>query len=447
MKTHCFSTVGKQATADRPWNILRISVEHPAQQAHTLTPGFLEDVRVATSTLLNFYNRHREGLLAHQRTVEEDAYRKANMWYNAAQWLNHPWILAYTEMARAGPSVDWTKMFSIPQPTTPTFFMEGYAGPSPPLPPSSTDSLLPVTVPTPPLPVPTASSLLPAPTKPTRQAKSTNPVPAAETKSKSKTKSGRRKPEAGSSTQPQSEVTPNDTAAPVQSKKRKGDSIEARPKKTRVVSAEFINSSSDEETLKPKSESLRPVGGEAKAVKPKSQPHFSRMTPSAGFSLIRRPKLDPDAGPPKTAMAALRQAKTAERLANQNAAIAKGNYQLADIPCEACSKRQDRDIVPCAIHSPPQQGSCFTCSTGKTTCTYAVRGLYHAPLIPAGFWSFLWNPAESRGIKFGRDTSQNDIPGDKYSSGMMSFLISSRNGPRNGQKGMTPECNDWNLHY
>ncbi|EDR10339.1 uncharacterized protein LACBIDRAFT_325295 [Laccaria bicolor S238N-H82] len=96
------------------------------------------------------------------------------------------------------------------------------------------------------------------------------------------------------------------------------------------------------------------------------------MTPSAGFSLIRRPKLDPDAGPPKTAMAALRQAKTAERLANQNAAIAKGNYQLADIPCEACSKRQDRDIVPCAIRSPPQQGSCFTCSTGKTTCTYAV---------------------------------------------------------------------------
>ncbi|EDQ98563.1 uncharacterized protein LACBIDRAFT_299179 [Laccaria bicolor S238N-H82] len=322
-----------------------------AQQAHTLTPGFLEDVRVATSTLLNFYNHHREGLLAHQRTVEEDAYGKAerfvcllidkNMWYNAAQWLNHPWILVYTEMARAGPSVDWTKMFSIPQPTTPTFFMEGYAGPSPPLPPSSTDSLLPVTVPTPPLPVPTASSSLPAPTKPTRRAKSTDPVPAAEMKSKSKTKSGRRKPEAGSSAQPQSEVTPNDTAAPVQSKKRKGDSIEARPKKTRVVSAEFINSSSDEETLKPKSESLRPVGGEAKAVKPKSQPHFSRMTPSAGLSLIRRPKLDPDAGPPKTAMAALRQAKTAERLANQNAAIAKGNYQLADIPCEACSKRQD----------------------------------------------------------------------------------------------------------
>jgi hypothetical protein len=48
-----------------------------AQQAHALTPGFLEDVRVATSTLLNFYNRHREGLLAHERTLEDDAYGKA----------------------------------------------------------------------------------------------------------------------------------------------------------------------------------------------------------------------------------------------------------------------------------------------------------------------------------------------------------------------------------
>ena len=73
--------------------------------------------------------------------------------------------------------------------------------------------------------------------------------------------------------------------------------------------------------------------------------------------------------------------------------------------------------------------------------------LIDAPLIPARFWSFLQNPAESRGIKFGRDTSQNVIPGDKYSSGMMSFLISRRNGPRNGQKGMQPECNDRNIYY
>ena len=72
------------------------------------------------------------------------------------------------------------------------------------------------------------------------------------------------------------------------------------------------------------------------------------------------------------------------------------------------------------------------------------QALIDAPLIPAGFRSFLRNPVESGGIKFGRDTSQNDILGDRYSSGMMSFWISRRNGPRNGQKGMQLECNNWN---
>ena len=66
--------------------------------------------------------------------------------------------------------------------------------------------------------------------------------------------------------------------------------------------------------------------------------------------------------------------------------------------------------------------------------------LINAPLIPAGFWSFLQNPVESSGIKFGRKTSQNVIPGDEYSCEMRSFLISCRNGPWNGQKGMQPEC-------
>jgi len=76
-----------------------------------------------------------------------------------------------------------------------------------------------------------------------------------------------------------------------------------------------------------------------------------------------------------------------------------------------------------------------------------LGGLNHAPLIPAGFRSFLRNPAESRGIKIGPEPSQNDIPGDEYSGGMVSFLISSRNGPRNGQKGMHQERNDRNTHY
>ena len=76
-----------------------------------------------------------------------------------------------------------------------------------------------------------------------------------------------------------------------------------------------------------------------------------------------------------------------------------------------------------------------------------VGALIDAPLIPAGFRSFLRNPVESGGIKIGRDTSQNDIPGDEYSGGMMSFLIGRRNGPQNGQKGMQPECNDRNIYY
>jgi hypothetical protein len=52
-------------------------------------------------------------------------------------------------------------------------------------------------------------------------------------------------------------------------------------------------------------------------------------------------------------------------------------------------------------------------------------------------------PVDSRGIKFGPETSQNDIPVDEYCSGMMSFLISSWN----GQKGMHQERNDRNTHY
>ena len=77
----------------------------------------------------------------------------------------------------------------------------------------------------------------------------------------------------------------------------------------------------------------------------------------------------------------------------------------------------------------------------------AMGALIDAPLIPARFRSFLRNPVESGGIKFGRDTSQNDIPWDTNSSGMMSFLISRQNGPRNGQKGMQPECNNRNRYY
>ena len=76
-----------------------------------------------------------------------------------------------------------------------------------------------------------------------------------------------------------------------------------------------------------------------------------------------------------------------------------------------------------------------------------MGALIDAPLIPAGFRSFLQNLVESGGIKFGRDTSQNNIPGDEYSCGMLSFLVSRWNGPQNGQKGMQPECKNRNIDY
>ena len=37
---------------------------------------------------------------------------------------------------------------------------------------------------------------------------------------------------------------------------------------------------------------------------------------------------------------------------------------------------------------------------------------YHAPVIPARIQSFLWNPAESGGIFFGRELCQNCHSGD-----------------------------------
>ena len=41
-----------------------------------------------------------------------------------------------------------------------------------------------------------------------------------------------------------------------------------------------------------------------------------------------------------------------------------------------------------------------------------IQGLYHAPVIPAGIQSFLWNPVESGRIIFGRESCQNCHSGD-----------------------------------
>ena len=48
----------------------------------------------------------------------------------------------------------------------------------------------------------------------------------------------------------------------------------------------------------------------------------------------------------------------------------------------------------------------------KTSRSQYDRGLYHAPVIPAGIRSFLWNLAESSGIIFGRESCQNCHSGD-----------------------------------
>ncbi|EDR09274.1 uncharacterized protein LACBIDRAFT_325946 [Laccaria bicolor S238N-H82] len=88
------------------------------------------------------------------------------------------------------------------------------------------------------------------------------------------------------------------------------------------------------------------------------------MTPSAGLSLIRRPKLDPDAGPPKTAMAALRLAKTAERLANQNAAIAKRQLSAHDYTLTVTKKKDTDSEVKDKIQKGLQDVETATVSRG-----------------------------------------------------------------------------------
>ena len=68
------------------------------------------------------------------------------------------------------------------------------------------------------------------------------------------TKSQQKKPEAGPSNKPA-----RAKESESKGRKRAGDSIEARPKKTRIISAEYIDDS-DEEMVKVKSESRTPAG-------------------------------------------------------------------------------------------------------------------------------------------------------------------------------------------
>jgi hypothetical protein len=57
------------------------------------------------------------------------------LWYEDAQWLLHPRIVLHTNQMWQGVSIDWDRLYSTPEPAWPTFFMEGYTGPTPPIPP------------------------------------------------------------------------------------------------------------------------------------------------------------------------------------------------------------------------------------------------------------------------------------------------------------------------
>ena len=61
-----------------------------------------------------------------------------------------------------------------------------------------------------------------------------------------------------------------------------------------------------------------------------------------------------------------------------------------------------------------------------TECS-RIRGIYSAPLIPAVIWSFLWNPVDSRGMKFGRRPAIFIIPVPDHSSGIWVFWNWARN--------------------
>ena len=64
---------------------------------------------------------------------------------------------------------------------------------------------------------------------------------------------------------------------------------------------------------------------------------------------------------------------------------------------------------------------------------YPLQGLYHAPVIPARIWSFLWNPVESF---LAESPAKIAIPGTIYSSRIEPFQNWDRNGPRMVQNGI-----------
>ena len=121
-----------------------------------------------------------------------------------------------------------------------------------------------------------------------------------------------------------------------------------------------------------------------------------------------------------------------------------------NVVCSGCGALHWMDEkLSSSSQNNPKFGMC--CFSGKMDLPKLhdppPGALIDASLIPAGFWSFLQNLVESGGIKFGRDTSQNDFPGDEDSCRMRSFLISHQNSLWNEQKGMQPQSNNRNTYY
>ena len=64
---------------------------------------------------------------------------------------------------------------------------------------------------------------------------------------------------------------------------------------------------------------------------------------------------------------------TQERLEAQTKAIKSGEFKLTNVPCKSCTKRVDREVIPCAVVATGEKGTCFTCRFGKTSCSLAAK--------------------------------------------------------------------------
>ena len=293
--------------------------------------------------------------------------REKELYSEDTQWLLPARFLVYVQMIRSmGKSVNWRRIYDIPHTTTPTFLMEGYDGPSTPIPPTLLQS------PPASLPVP-ANSSLPSSLLPMPTPRNGPPVP----------QQPRATPEAGPSNK--SAATEKPTG-----KKRKGDILVAGPKKTRIVSKEFIDSEDEETSPKPKSKSksrtpvestAKPKSLQAPKPKSKSQPPVESKSQPLVESTAKPKSLQVLDIPPKPKSKSQARGSplprqtptTQERLEAQTKAIKSGEFKLADVPCDSCTKRVDREVVPCAVVATGEKGACFTCRFGKTSCSLAAK--------------------------------------------------------------------------